>query len=264
VATSYRELDWYSAPRYYDLVFSSLSEREAEFLTAVATEYGPGNVRRVFEPACGSARLMEKMALRGFDVAGIDLSPNMVRYAKERLARNGVKARVRVADMSDFRSGKRFHMAHCLVSSFKYLLTEQAAASHLQCVCDSLVAGGIYVLGFHLSEYAVQKQERERWVGKKRGLEVVCNITSWPPNQRSRMERIRSRLVVKEHSRTDRFETHWKFRTYDELQVKRLLAKVPDFEHVSTYDMSYDLDGEQELGAERLDQVLILRKRRSR
>lgn len=262
MAVTYRELDWYSAPRYYDLVFSSLSEREGEFLSAVHDEYAPRGRRRVLEPACGSGRLLEILAARDFAVSGFDLSGPMVGYAKDRLRKAGLSARVRVGDMASFRMRERFEMAHCLVSSFKYLLTEEQATSHLQSVADVLVPGGIYVLGFHLSDYGCKKEESERWVAKKDELSVSCTITSQPPSRRRRSERIRSRLVVREGKNVDRFETNWTFRTYDEGEVLALLARVPAFEHVATYDMSYDLDREQVFGSEQLDQVLILRKRR--
>ncbi|MBT8493612.1 MAG: class I SAM-dependent methyltransferase [Deltaproteobacteria bacterium] len=257
----YQDLDWYSAPRYYDLVFSALDERELDFLEAIYTEYGPGRRRRVLEPACGSGRLMLGLAERGFQVSGFDLSPDMARFSKERLAKAGYKPAVKVADMSDFTVRGRYEMAHCLVSSFKYLLTERAAVGHLRSVARALVAGGIYVLGFHLSDYDDETLDRERWVGKRRGLEVVCNITSWPPDRRKRRENIRSRLVVTERGKTSRFQTLWQFRTYDERQALALFAKVPELELIATYDMTYDLDRLQDFGTEQFDQVAILRKR---
>ena len=251
MGVTYRELDWYSAPRYYDLVFSSLNEREGEFLSAIYDGYAPRGRRRVLEPACGSGRLLEILAEQDFAVTGFDLSKPMVEYAKGRLREGGHKRpRVRVGDMAEFSMRGRFEMAHCLVSSFKYLLSEKQAASHLQHVADVLVPGGIYVLGFHLSDYDSEEQESERWLAKRRGLSVTCTITSWPPNRRTRKERIRSRLVVREGKSVDRFETNWTFRTYDENQVRSLLRKVPDLEHIATYDMGYDLEREQELGAE--------------
>lgn len=261
MAVTYRELDWYSAPRYYDLVFSSLNDREGEFLEAVYDEYAPNERRRVLEPACGSGRLLEILSKRGFSVMGFDLSAPMVEYAQKRLAQAGQRVFVQQADMATFRTRHRFDMAHCLVSTFKYLLTEEDARSHLQGMANALVKGGIYVLGFHLSDYDSDEVENERWTAKRGRLSVTCNITSWPPNRRSRKEKIRSRLVVREGTQVDRFETNWTFRTYDEKQVLSLLRKVPDFEHVATYDMGYDLGREQELGAEQYDQVLILRKR---
>ena len=73
---------------------------------------------------------------------------------------------------------------------------------------------------------------------------------------------MRSRLAVQERGREKRSETVWTFRTYDALQVKRLLRSVPSLEHVATYDFTYRLDGERELSDDQLDLVLVLRKRK--
>ena len=91
--SAFRELDWYETPEYYDIVFDAGTEREADFLEAVRAEYGKGRGRRVLEPACGSGRLVEAMARRGWRVTGFDLSPAMLDYARARLTRAGVSAR---------------------------------------------------------------------------------------------------------------------------------------------------------------------------
>jgi hypothetical protein len=162
--------------------------------------------------------------------------------------------------LDDFRYGRRFAVAHCLVSTFKYLLTEQAARKHLECVARALKAGGIYVLGFHLSQYGTDSKIRERWVESRDGTHVTCNTQFWPPDPRRRIERVRTRLTVRERNATRRFETSWAFRTYDARQVMRLLKTVPQLEHVATYDFTYQPERPGALDGRQLDVVLILRR----
>ena len=47
----------YDHPRYYDLAFGAEWRAEMAFLTASFTKYATIDVRRVFEPACGTGRL---------------------------------------------------------------------------------------------------------------------------------------------------------------------------------------------------------------
>ena len=70
---------------------------------------------------------------------------------------------------------------------------------------------------------------------------------------------MRSRLVLQEGGRTKRIETTWDFRTYDAGELRGLLAAVPEFEHVATYDFTYG--PEYELDDDGLDKVLVLRRR---
>jgi SAM-dependent methyltransferase len=270
-AASYTTFDWYETPRYYDIVFDVDTRREADFLEAAYARHAtrpPGarakRPRRALEPACGSGRLVAELARRGWSVSGSDLSATMLAHARARLREARLPARLALADMSDFRVRERADLAHCLVSTFKYLLSERAARAHLACVARALRPGGIYVLGFHLTDYAERRRTRERWVAERDGTKVVCNIQGWPADRARRTEEVRSRLVVHEGRSERRSETVWRFRTYDAAEVRALLASVPALEHVATYDFTYDFAAARELDDSQLDLLLVLRKRRGR
>ncbi len=258
---SFTELDWYESPLYYDIIFEEDTDLEGAFLEMALARYGSAPGKRILEPACGSGRLLEEMAARGYKVTGFDLSPEMLEFAKRRLDASGLEASLSQKRMESFKMRGRFDLAHCLVSTFKYLLTEEHARGHLKSVARALVPGGIYVLGMHLSDYDDPRRNRERWVAERDGTHVVCNIQGWPPNRTLRTERVRSRMVVKEGERERRMETNWTFRTYNARQLRSLLRSVPELEHVATYDFSYQLDGERPLSDNQLDCVLLLRKR---
>ncbi len=260
-SNGYTTLDWYQTPRYYDIVFDVDTKREADFLEALFALYARSSGRRALEPACGSGRLVIELARRGWSACGFDRSPHMLAYARERLAEEGMSARLSRADMSSFATRRKFDLAYCLVSTFKYLATERAARSHLQHVARALVPGGIYVLGFHLSDYSDRRQSHERWVAERDGTHVTCNIHGWPADRVRRTERVRSRLIVEEDGERLRSETVWQFRTYDARQARSLLASVPALEHVDTYDFTYDLGARRQLDDRQLDTVLVLRRR---
>ena len=257
----YQPFDWYEQPLYYDIIFDADTDTEADFLHAARQRHARSRGRRVLEPACGSGRLVAAMTRRGYRVTGLDLSHAMLRFARQRLDQQHLKANLRHGDMSAFTTPGRFDLAHCLVSSFKYLLTDAAAGSHLRCVADALAPGGIYVLGVHLSEYDVTQRSRERWVASRHGVHVVCNIQSWPADPRTRLEHVRARLIATHRDNaTRRLESHWRFRTYDAPQLARLLHRVPSLEHVATYGFDHNIDRPIPFAGDRLDHVLILRK----
>lgn len=265
---SWQTLDWYDAPAYYDAIFDEGTDVEADFLEAAFERHADvqlgRRMPRALEPACGSGRLVVELARRGWRVGGFDLSEPMLDHARQRLDGAGVpraRAKLWTAAMQDFEAPLRYDLAHCLVSTFKYLLTEADARRHLELVAEHLVEGGIYVLGFHLSDYAQTKGSRERWMAERDGFEVTCTIEGWPPDRRTRREDVRSRLVVAEGEATRRLETRWQFRTYDAAQVRRLLRSVPALEHVATYDMRHDIECPGQLDDDQFDLVLVLRRR---
>jgi SAM-dependent methyltransferase len=260
-----RSVDWYDTPRWYDVIFDEGTRREADFLEEMLRRFGPQSSRarrtRVLEPACGSGRLVVEMARRGHECEGFDKSRAMLERAREKIAARKIRhARVRAGDMASFRATRRFDLAHCLVSTFKYLLDERSATQHLECVAHSLVPGGLYVLGFHLSDYEQTGRARERWVGKRGSVQVICNTEVGRPVRRTRLEPVRTRLTIRTRAGSKQTETRWSFRTYDARQVKRLFARVPELELVEVFDFTYDSSRPRALDDEQLDCVFVLRK----
>jgi SAM-dependent methyltransferase len=256
--------DWYDTPLYYDIIFDADTPREADFLEAVWRRHAsPGGGRRVLEPACGSGRLVFELARRGWQVDGFDASVPMLDYARDRLAKTGLRARLWPDQLQDFDAPDAggYDLAHCLVSTFKYLLTEADARACLRRVADALRPGGIFVLGLHLSDYARTRPDHERWVAEREGVEVVCNTRTWPADRQGRLEHLRTRLRVLRAGQTQTQETRWQFRTYDVRQLRALLRAVPELETVVCHDFTHDPAAEFRLDGRHLDVVLILRRR---
>lgn len=256
--------DWYDTPLYYDIIFDADTLREADFLEVVYHEHGPGGrSRRLLEPACGSGRLVLEMARRGWKVCGFDGNPRMLDFARQRLSEAGVKARLWEDWMQSFQVPARqgpFDLAHCLVSSFKYLLSEPDATACLQRVADSLRPGGLLVLGVHLTDYTRAEEEHERWVAEREGIRVVCNTRTWPADPQTRLEKLRTRLKISHAGRTQVQETIWQFRTYNAAQMRALLRRVPGLSLAACYDFTYNPLQPRLLDDSYSDIVLVLRK----
>src|SRR6266702_5353596 len=136
--------NWYDYPQYYDIAFQAHTWREADFIEAACRKYCAFDAHRFLEPACGTGRLITELAARGYQVSGFDLSQPALSYLRRQLKRRALHAETFVAEMSDFRLGQPVDAAYCTVSTFRHLLTEQAARCHLQCIVRGLRRGRIY------------------------------------------------------------------------------------------------------------------------
>jgi SAM-dependent methyltransferase len=260
--------DWYDTPLYYDIIFDADTEKEADFMEIMMVRHGRvkkprSGPLRILEPACGSGRLVEALAKRGHTVCGFDLNEHMLDYSRERLKEPKLEATLWQDRMEDFKvpARKRFDLAHCLVSTFKYVREEQGAQSHLRRVADSLCQGGLYILGVHLTDYHDDSPQHESWSGKRDGIKVTCNTHTDPPNRRARIENLHTELRITREGRTWTQETKWQFRTYNATQMKKLLATAPDLELVACHDFLYEAEEERKLDDSYSDIVLVLRKR---
>ena len=260
--------DWYDTPHYYDIIFDGGTEQEAQFLQSLHSKYALGAAaqqRHCLEPACGSARLMAALCTAGWQCAGFDASVAMLHYAEQRMLQLGLTQALLWQDqMQSFTlpsgSTRGYSLAHCLVSTFKYLLTEADAVAHLQQVAAALLPGGIYALGLHLTDYRLRSPQHERWVCERGQTHVVCNTRTWPADRRTRIEQVRNRLRITELGQTRNQETLWPFRTYDAKQVRALLRQLPELELAACYDFRHDIHRTRKLDDSYSDVVLVLRR----
>lgn len=255
------QVDWYDTPRWYDMVFDPGTRAEARFVLEVSKKHGRGSPRRVLEPACGSGRLVVALAREGVAVEGFDLNPRMLEAARAKLRRRGLRAGLHLGDMRAVPRGPACDAAHCLVSTFKYILDEDGALEHLRGVAARLREGGVYALGVHVTDYARPRTSVERWTARRGATEVVCVTRTFPADRRARTERVRTRLTVTRPGGTHRQETNWTFRTYSVRQILGLVRASGVFDVAATYDFHHDADDPRPADDGREDVVLVLKKR---
>jgi hypothetical protein len=163
--------------------------------------------------------------------------------------------------MANFRLDHPVDAAYCTFDGFRHLLTESAARQHLQNVSDSLRAGGIYILGFHLLPLDASEECTERWTEKQGRTRVTVTLRVIDTNRRQRQEQLRVSLLVRSGERTIRLRHEFPFRMYTAAQFRRLLRSVPSLELCDVYDFWYEIDHPLELNDDIADTVFILRKR---
>jgi SAM-dependent methyltransferase len=255
-----RRSDWYDHPEYYEAIFGTDTEKEMDFLLALNQRHGTGGSLWL-EPACGAGRLVAEAARRGLDVVGYDISQPMLDYARRRLKPAWRRrARLFQSRMESFAVPElkgRVDLAFNLVSTFRYLDSEAAARAHLESTRRLLKPNGLYVLGFHLTDYARAIPERERWVGHVGPDKVVCNTREGLPERRLRRAPMHNRLRITGPDKDLLIETEWYFRTYDLAQARRLFRSA-GLQVQGMYSFDYDLDSPQGRGSPRLDRIFLL------
>ena len=251
----------YDYPKYYDLVFGSDWKAEFDFLQECFARHVKGNVSRLFEPACGTGRLMFRFGKAGYWVEGNDLNPHAVDFCNKRLRRHKLEETAKVGDMSDFRVKKKVDAAFNTINSFRHLPSEEAAEGHLRCVSNALRKGGIYVLGLHLTPPRGKPlTDEESWAARRGNLSVISHMWSEKLDRRRRVETVGMSFDVYTPSKSFRLVDSTGFRTYTATQMGDLLGRIPGLEVAAVYDFSYDLDSPVEIDAETEDVVYVLRK----
>lgn len=146
--------------RLYDAVYASIRDypREAAELDRLIQERRPG-ARTLLDVACGTGAHLEH--LTGYEVEGLDLDPEMLGVARERLP----NVPLHEGDMADFDLGKRFDAVVCMFSSIGYVRTAERLRSAVASMARHLEPGGVLVVEPWLSP--------EVWVDRHVGAVFV-------------------------------------------------------------------------------------------
>lgn len=250
----------YDFPKYYDLIFGSDWKAEYKFLLECFDLWARRPVKRIFEPGCGTGRLMIKLAQAGYDISGLDLNPKAVDYCNRRLEKYGYKPSAFIGDMADFHLKKKVDACFNMINTFRHLPSEAAALAHFRCIAECLNKGGIYVLGLHLTPQTTQQCTEECWSATKGNLSVNSRLWSIGVDLKKRVERIGMTYDVYTPTQQFRIEDETAFRTYNAKQMQSLFDATPDLKLVEMYDFRYHIDWPIEIDADTEDVVYVLQK----
>lgn len=251
----------YDHPKYYDLVFGSDCAAEIAFILGCGERFMKGRKKRMFEPACGTGRLLYWLAKRDYEVAGLDLNPKAVEFCNARFRRHGFAESAFVADMSDFQVSRRYDIGFNTINSFRHLSSESAAKKHLDCMAKAIRSGGLYLLGVHLTPTEVAPSDSESWSARRGHLSINTHMWFKHRDTRKRVERFGIRFDVHSPSRSFRINDELVLRSYTQRQMDRLIQSSPSWECLETFSFGYDLDDPIEVDGATEDVVYVLRNR---
>ena len=252
--------DLYDYPAYYDLVFGSDWKAEFEFLRGCFQSFATIPVSHVFEPACGTGRLLHRLADQGLRISGLDLNQHAVDYCNQRLARKGFEDRVVQADMSDFQLPVAVDAGFNMINSFRHLLTHEQALAHLQCMAQAIKPGGLYVLGIHLTPTTAEPTDSESWSAQRGHLCIVTQLVCSERDLQARTEHFTMTCQVYTPTKQQQLQDSTLFRTYTAEQFQELLEEIPQWESVATFDFQYDLQQPVVVDSKSEDVVYVLRR----
>lgn len=254
------EANWYEYCHYYDIAFQEDTEQEADFILAAGRKYCDFPITRVFEPGCGTGRIVRELAARGLHVTGFDLSLAAIDYLRDKLKERGLQADVFQGDMTEFGLPGTYDIAYCFCNTFRHLLTEEAARRHLECVAAALRPGGLYLLGLHIFPPDADLEDTERWTQTDGHTRVTTTFRVLSTNLQARQEILRTNLCATSPEETVRVRSDYPMRIYNAGQFRSLLASVPTLQLCDVYDFWYEIDHPLELDDEISDTVAVLRK----
>jgi SAM-dependent methyltransferase len=140
-------MDFYQHARYYEIAFDFRDvPAELDFLLGCYQQFSgqQAPATTLLELACGPGQHAREAAKRGLTTTGLDLSEEMIAYARQRPY--GDRVNWLVGDMRAFTLDAPINIACTLIDSVVHILSLDDFLAHLAAVAASLTPGGIYVI----------------------------------------------------------------------------------------------------------------------
>ncbi len=102
-------------------------------------------VRTVLDLACGTGSLTKELALRGYEVVGVDLSSEMLALAEEKCRDLDPRPRFFCQGMENLRLPERVDACVCCLDSVNYVLKPEKLQKAFRRVFDTLEPGGLFL-----------------------------------------------------------------------------------------------------------------------
>ncbi|WP_448635534.1 class I SAM-dependent methyltransferase [Pedobacter panaciterrae] len=136
---------WFNSP-FYHILYSQRNDAEAEFLIDNLSAYlKPAANSRILDIACGRGRHSIYLNKKGYDVTGIDLSEQSIKYAQQFEQKN---LHFFVHDMRKLSFINYFDIAMNLFTSFGYFETEKEHVNAMKAFRKSLKEDGTLVIDY--------------------------------------------------------------------------------------------------------------------
>ncbi len=149
---------WFDSPHYH-ILYKNRDFKEAEFFLKNLTEYlQPKTYDKILDLACGAGRHSIFLNNLGYNVTGVDLSPNSIKTASE-----SSKERLNfdVHDMREVYKENSFDFVLNMFTSFGYFESDDENIKMLNSVEKTLKPNGTFVLDFFNSEKVIRDLVKE-------------------------------------------------------------------------------------------------------
>ena len=120
------------------------SEQMAKYLPGLLKKFR-AKPKTLLDIACGDGRFTNIMAKKGIEVTGLDCSIHMLKYAKMRAKKTGVKIDFIHQKMQNLSFNKKFDLVTCWYDSLNYLLTKRELIRTFRNVSKVLNKNGLFV-----------------------------------------------------------------------------------------------------------------------
>lgn len=166
-------VQWFSSPYYHKLYFERNEKEPAAFIQQLIDRLQPAAGSTILDAGCGRGQYSQLLAAKGFDVTGIDISPESIAVAETSATdtlhfyQHDIRLPFRI---------NYFDYAFNFFTNFGYFKSEREHYNAIRTIANALKPGGIFVLDYLNVHYAEDHLTHKT---EKHVNDVTYYITKW-------------------------------------------------------------------------------------
>ena len=130
----------------YDILMSDVDYKSwAEYILKLLERAGAKPGQSLLDLACGTGAMSLLLARAGYQTSGMDLSPEMLKVARQETVDQGLALEFFQGDIRTFKTESNYNVITCFFDSINYLLTPEDVAACFASVHRALEPGGAFV-----------------------------------------------------------------------------------------------------------------------
>lgn len=135
------------AQYYDDLMYDVNYSEIADYVEGILKKHSSHQNNQILELGCGTGKICIEFAQRGFDVIGIDISPEMLDSATKNSRKNGTDVLFINQDMTNFElhAHDKVGTILCLMDSVNHITDTRKLKRMFKLVKKYLVDGGLFI-----------------------------------------------------------------------------------------------------------------------
>jgi len=233
----------YDHPRFYELAFAFRDiPREVEVIERTIALHARREVKQFLNLACGPSPHMITLSRRNLEFQGLDISPAMLQYSRQKAGDAGIHALFHQQSMVDFRLDRPVDYVFIALGDW-YVRSSLELKQHLCAVAEALRPGGLFLLDWciQFEPATMFKPEGDAWEMKNADAAVQCRVVMKPFNHPEQLFEERLDITVRANEGSFDLSSHSVKRAVYPQEFLELITSMGQFEFIGWWN-NWNLD----------------------
>lgn len=236
--------DLYQRAIYYDIVFKREVTQEIDFITQAYGQINGRMPQSLIDLACGPGYHARSAAKIGMRAIGLDLREEMLLFAADQAALDGVHVEWIAADMRHLQLKDPVDIAINVFDGIDCLNSNDDLVAHFHAIAANLTPGGIYIIDVtNPSQTSINSYHKFQYAGERDGVSVKINWAINDPkvDPVTHIAQTQLEMLINEHGQQFRVVDYASERVLTAQEIVLLARLAGTLEPVAWYG-DYDLN----------------------